>query len=458
MVNPIVVVQTSVSLAPTPSKLQQTGALISAGGTTLASGTYSLLTQDSDLTPLLSAPLAITSLTWSGGTVIVNAASAIPGRTTGDSFRTTIAGTSPAGFSGLVLATVTGTNSFSYPLAVNPGAEVTPGTYSPPGQGELVAEVDTFFAQNTAQAVYVLELGPSDGTSGPPILFTFIQNNPLFFYSYLVPKSWDGTAAFAALQANYTSPSAKTYFFTSTTTTNYVNYNTKNIIMEVTAPAAPLTEFSLAAAFQASLAINPNSVERMTPFCFTYLFGVTPYPLQGNGPLITQLIAGNCNYVGTGAEGGLSNLILRNGKVASGIDFGFWFAADWVAINSDINLAAAVITGSNNKINPLVYNQSGINQLQDVAAGTINTGISYGLLNGGVTTTALDPITFSNNLNNGVYAGQNVINAVPFLPYTAANPSDYGQGVYNGITVVCLPQVGFTQIGFALLVTDLLSL
>jgi hypothetical protein len=60
----IVQVNVTQTVAPSPNNLQQTGALISVGGTISAPNSLSLLTQPSDLTPLLPTGLAITSLTW----------------------------------------------------------------------------------------------------------------------------------------------------------------------------------------------------------------------------------------------------------------------------------------------------------------------------------------------------------------------------------------------------------
>ena len=51
-------------VASAPSKLQQTGAFVSQGATTLAAGTYQLLTQLSDLTTILKSANAISSITW----------------------------------------------------------------------------------------------------------------------------------------------------------------------------------------------------------------------------------------------------------------------------------------------------------------------------------------------------------------------------------------------------------
>ena len=66
MTNNIVIVNVSQTVAPAPSQLQRTGALISQGGTTKAAQTLTLLTSLADLTAILSASKAIsTDNSWS---------------------------------------------------------------------------------------------------------------------------------------------------------------------------------------------------------------------------------------------------------------------------------------------------------------------------------------------------------------------------------------------------------
>ena len=133
MVNPITVVNGSVLTAPAPPTLQQTGAAVSQGATTLAPQTYKLITQYSDLTSVLQGAEALTSLTWSGGTVTGTATS--PHGLTGTVWLT-IVGASPAAYNGSFPCTVTGASTFTYPLASNPGSETTPGTYTEEDVGE----------------------------------------------------------------------------------------------------------------------------------------------------------------------------------------------------------------------------------------------------------------------------------------------------------------------------------
>jgi hypothetical protein len=455
----IVQINVAETVAPAPSTLQSSGAFISQGATTLAANGTSLLTQASDLTPLLAAPLAISSLVWSGGVVLATTAAAIPGRNTGDIFLTTISGSSPTGYNGVYHVTVTGANTFTYNLAINPGSSITAGTYSPPNQGELLAMTATFFGQGGGRSVYVLELGAGDQSTGPALLGTWIQNNPGAMYLFLVPRGWDVSTELFALIAQYESLTSRTYFFVTTGVSTYNQYTAamKCVVAMVEAPGVPVTEFSLAAAFQHALAYAPSSANRMTPFAFSYLEGVTEYPTQGNNALLTALKTAGVNYVGSGAEGGVSTAILLWGTTLDGNDFTYWYSADWIQINGDLTISNAVITGSNNPLNPLYYNQPGINVLQDDIVALVQNAITYGLANGSVTGTALDGPVFQENLSSGVYPGQNVVNAIPFLTYTAENPSAYKQGLYGGLTVVYIPQRGFTQIIFNIDVTQFLT-
>lgn len=459
MPNSIVQLFVSQSVAPAPLTLQQTGAVISQGGTTLAQGVYALLTQPADLTPLLAAALAITTLAWSSGTVLATTTAPIPGLTTGNTFITTIAGATPAGYNGLVVATVTGASTFTYALAVNPGTATVPGTYTPPSQGALLAKVNTFFGQGTSQAVYVLELGPSNGVTGPTALSAWIIANPNIFYSYLVPRGWDAQANFLTLIAQYEALTAKVNFFVTTTVGTYSAYTAlmSPVFAMVEAPGIPLTEFSCAAPFQHSLQYRPSSSNRVTPFNYSFLFGVTPYPTVGNSALLTNLNTANINYVGTGAEGGISNAILIGGKMADGRPFNYWYSADWIQINGTQVVANAVINGSNNPQNPLYYEQNGINRLQDVLVDKVRDGITFGLANGTVARAALDGPDFGLALDNDVYLDQDVVNAVPFITYTKENPDAYKAGNYGGLSVAWIPQRGFDHIIFNIQITDFIT-
>jgi hypothetical protein len=215
----IVIVQVSQQIAPAPNLLQETGCFISQGGTNTQAGVISLLTQPSDLTPLLAGSAAISTIVWSGGTVVVTttAPHGIPAEAV---LLVTITGCVPLGFNGTWLCTQTGTSTFTYSLAVTPGIASTIGAYTLEDVSELLAMTTTFFAQGAYQAVYVMELGPGDAAEGVTALQAYIVATPQFFYSYLLPRAWSSEASYLTFLQAYESPSARTYFFTTMTTSN----------------------------------------------------------------------------------------------------------------------------------------------------------------------------------------------------------------------------------------------
>jgi hypothetical protein len=542
MTNPIVSTIISVTKAPIPPTLQKTGAMLSQGGTNTAVNTLSLITQPSDLTPLLQAAQSLASITQSAGvatatlpsttiasgtystttglvtltlsaslglapgdlvtvasatgtgsfatingtfqcgvgtsgtTVTYTIATALTmtitggninattGLTNGTQFLSTIAGAAQAGYNGTFLVTVASATTFTYTV---PSGTVSPATgtptATPPSVAELLAMVTTFFAQGSQQSVYILELGAGTPAQGVTVLTAFQAANPGVEYAFLVSRLWDAVASFLTLMASYESLTSKTYFFITSTTTNYTNYTElmKCAFVMVEAPTVPALaplEFDAAAAFYVLLNQAPSSTNRVPQMAFQFLFGVTPYPLSGNGALLTTLAAANINYVGTGAEGGISTAVLFFGTTADGNDLlKWWYGIDWAQINSDLTISNAVINGSNNPANPLYYNQDGINRLQAAEASLMNSGIAAGIVLGPVVLTALDQQTFNSNVQNGVYANQTPINAIPFVPYSIANPNDYGLGKYSGLSVALTPQLGFKQIVFNINITNFVA-
>ena len=397
MTNQIVTVQVSQQVAPSPNTLQQTGAFISQGATTLAAGTYQLLTSSASLTSILTGALAITSLTWASSVVTVVCAAA-HGFPTGDVVKITITGATPSAYNGTYSCTITTTTAFTYALVTNPGTETIPGVYTPEDVSELVAMNTTFWGMGYDTPIYVLELGKTAPTDGVAALTTFLTTYPNLFYAFLVPRTWDGNSAFLTLIASYEATTSKLYFYVTTTISTYSSYTPlmKCVFALVEAPtvaaaaaAGTATEFSLAAVFQYVIGINPSPTTLVSPLCFTFLTGVTPYPALGNGTLFASLKAANINWVFTGGEGGISNALIEWGNMLDGNPWNYWYSVDWVQINLDLNLSNAIINGSNNPLAPLYYNQPGIDTLQAVAQQTMKIAISYGLALAPITVTAV---------------------------------------------------------------------
>lgn len=427
MSNAIVTVAVSLNQASAPITLQKTGALISQGGTNTAAQTKSLLTQLSDLTSLLAGGKMISTITWSGSVATVTTA-APHGWTMSDVIPGTITGASPTGYNVVnVLFTITGSSTFTYPLVVNPGSSSSTGTATLADVAELLSMATTFFAQGNTQSVYVLELGEGTAAEGVVALTTWITANPFSFYIYLVPREWDAVSSFLTFLANYEAPTAKVYFYVTTTTGTYSSYTAamKDVVTMIEASAIPATEFSLASVMYVTLNRTPSPVNRLTPTAFSFLFGVTPYPTVGNSALRQTLKTAGVNIVSIGAEGGISTSILKWGTTMDGADISQWYGVDWIQLNVNLAISAAIINGSNNPQAPLDYDQNGINSLQAVAQGVMNTSITLAM--------ALGPIA---------------VTAVSFAAYTAANPTDFANGIYNGLATAFVTARGFISVTF----------
>lgn len=458
----IVNINVSVTNPPKPSQLLKSGALVSVGGTTLAAGTTQLLTTKTDLTSIVRDAFTIQTISWASNLVTVTLTED-HGLDTGDQLQVILAGNTPAGYNGTFTGTVTGADTITYPLTSDPGSSTSVGTLQLYAATEIVQMNTSFWAQGTARAVYVLELGAGTNAEAVTALANFITEDTALgntyqqFFSYLVPRAFGPLATFKTLTGQYTQPNALVYFWVTTTTADYQAWSTlayKSVFALIESPDAPNTEFSCAAPFQSALANDPGSANQVPPMAFRFMYGTTVYPIAGNSTLLKQFEEANVNYIGSAAEGGLSNMMLLKGHMLDGNPFNYWYSVAWAAINLELDLANEIINGSNTNVNPLYYDQQGIDRLQKRALKTFRTGISYGLLIGTGIGTRLSATQFVQNFNNGDYAGEAVINAIPFNTYVADNESAYQQGDYGGFTGVMTPRRGFESITFNLNVTN----
>jgi hypothetical protein len=296
---------------------------------------------------------------------------------------------------------------------------------------ELTAEATTFFAQGGAVGVYVLEIGAGSGASATQIaaLTTWIAANPNIFYAYLTPATWDTTssAALNTLATVYNSATAATYFFATITTTNIANYLAKSLHCTVKSPTAASTEFQAAYWFYQWLsnAVVISTASPASPMAFRFASGVTPWVLAGNTATINTILTNFANIIITGAEGQISNAMGEFGTFMDGNQMMFWWAVDYLAINSHVQLANAVINGSQpGQANPLVYDQFGINTLLAVLNALGATGASEKIF-----------LSFA-------------FTATPFITYTNANLANYAAGIYGGFQGAVTPQLGFEKIIF----------
>lgn len=430
----IVTVNVSQDVGATPSNLQQMSAVLSFGATLQPKGQPSLITQDSDITDLVNnAVLSVIS----DGTVItlkLPVGQSID-RDAGSEVDITLTGFSPNVWNGVFTATVTDPSTLTLEAdsSIGSGTPTTLGTFSIDGSDDLVTAVNDFFAQGNSVGTYLLELGYVDGTVAKDTasLQAYIDEPLQQFYTYLVPEAWDGAPEFIALAKLYTSNESKLYFFVLTAVpedTNYVSpYAAIKSIAAFNDDTYPQTNAAAAAMWQ-FISAAPSEINKVPPMAFRFLQDVNANSAKAS--ILATMTKNNVNYVGTGAEGGISNTILVNGVFSDGNDMTYWYSVDWVQINVDTALANAVINGSNNPINPLYYDQDGIDRLQIAAQGVFNGGGTYGLVNGAP-----------------------VVNAIPFKTYTKDNPNDYSKGRYAGLSATYTPMRGFVAIIFNINVT-----
>lgn len=436
----IVTLNVTQTEAPAPILLQQTGFVTAMDTTTLAAGKAGLLTQLSDLAIYLAAPggsITITNISWAANVTTVTYVGAAP--TVGSVVSISGCGIDVYNGSWVVATSASGTFTFALAAPANPGVPTTFGVWSAGNSTELTAMVTTFFAQGNSVGVYLFETGSDVPALSIAEMSTYITNNPFQVYTVTCPRSWDGAETLLSLIASDEALTAKIYFLVTTTLATYTDYTAlmKDVVAMVEAPTTevlpngsigvlrPSTEFSIAAFMQVILRQQPSAANQVCPFCFSFLFGVTPYPILGNNALLDVLAAAAINFVWTGAEGGISTALIYPGETLDGNDFLYWYSVDWVELNIDEDLSNAVINGSNNPQAPLYFNQPGINSLQDVAQQTMADAIAFGL--------ALGPIT---------------VTAIPFAQYVLQNPQQFEDEEYGGLAVVYTPNKGFRSILF----------
>lgn len=441
--NTITQVNVTVNRPPAPSKLQKTGCFVSHGGTNTANGTSTLITEMADLSPILAGSIVISAASWASSVASFTTAT-VHGLTTGDP--ALVSGMTPSGYNGSYASvTVVDTTHFTVPLIPNPGSATVFGVVTDQDVSELVAMFTTFFAQGQNVSTYVLELGHGATNTIVAALDAYLIANPLRYYTYTVPRGFDANTNFHTLVGNYNTDTSLVYFYVSCTISTYANFSTKNVYALIEAPVIPITEFSIAFRVYWTANQNPSSTNQVPPSAYSYALGVTPYPIDNQHKTLFQIA--NCNYIGTGAEGGISAYCDFYGVMANGDALNLWYSVDWVQINIQLSVSNDIINGSNRQP-PLYYSQPGINELQQVSGTRMRNGITYGLVLGNLILTKLPIVQFIQNVNNGLYLGNAVINAEPFNVYSAENPLDYSLEQYNGLTCVYTPQLGFKHIIF----------
>jgi len=494
-----------VTTAPTPSQLQQSGAIVSVGGTTLTPGTYQYCGNLSAVNAISATSYGITSLAWASSEVTATVASGIL-PTVGSTFTTTISGAVPSGYNGVYVATVATSTTFTYAVAANPGTETTPGSFTVSGTSPITYPATSFFSQGTAVGVYVLELGNTTGTDAQiASLGSWITANPGVFYGYLVPAIWDyskdevgsvvinngGNGYTVAPTVAFSAPGTGT-----TATGTAIVQNGAVVAVTITDPgsgytAAPTITFSggggvgaMATANLAS-AMNILAGQYASATGKTYFFVTTSAANLANYATLKSVYATVPAPTATSQEfdsGAMFYQWLVNNPSQTNplgpMSYRYLTGVTPWVISGNQAAINNVLTGYGNIIYPT--SEGGISK-SGIWKGTLMDGTQaswwYGIdwlqiqirqalaaavINGSNQNPPL--IYDQNGINSLLAVAQNVANsgvqfqcalkvtivATPFSTYVAQNPNDYAAGLYRGFSITAVGQNGFLVVGVAL--------
>jgi len=423
--------------APVPSQLQQSGALISVGGTTLTTGLYQycgdLATVESYLqtsgTGNYAELLHMATTFFAQGTGVgvyllelgynANIATQITSLETWITanpgvFYSYLVPVDWDSMSEIVGSVTIGTGTYTYTVA--PTVTFTAAS----GGGVTATATATIDSNGQVTAITITDPGWYPNQAAPTATLSVADTGTAPTLTVIMAN------ALNVMAKNYSSATGKTYFYTTTTTSGMTAYATNKAIFSlVTSPTAPSTEFSVAFPFYQWLANNPRAASPLAPMGFRYGYGVTPWSPIGNEGTLTNILTNYTNVVYTGAEGGISTSCLFRGMLQDGTQASWWYGIDWFQIQVKQALAAAIINGSNSNP-PLLYNQNGINTLQKIAQNIANSAVTFGC------------------------ALSATVSAQSFVDYTTQNPNDYAAGIYDGFSATVVGQNGFQSITFKL--------
>jgi hypothetical protein len=494
------------TVAPAPSQLQQSGAIVSVGGTTLTPGTYQYCGNLSAVNAISATSYPIVSLAWASSLVTATVATGELG-VVGSTFTTTISGAVPAGYNGTYIATVATATTFTYALAANPGAETTPGSYTIPGVSPITPAATTFFAQGQSVGVYVLELGNITGVDAQiAALGAWITNNPGVFYAYLAPAAWDyskdevGSVIVNNGGNGYTSAPVVTLSAPTSGGTTAAGYaivqNGAVVAVVITNPgsgytSAPTVTFTggggvgamatanLASAMSILASQYANPTSKTYFFVTTSVANVATY--ASNKSVYTFVPSPTATSQEFGAAAHFYQWLVNKPGLTSQLGpmaYRYLYGVTpWPATGYAANIQTVLSAYGN--IN-LIPPQGGITNtclykgmLMDGSQASWWYGIDWYQIT--VVNDLADEVINGSNSNPPLLYDQNGINhlaavaqrdlntaisfgcalsgtvtATSFGAYTTANPNDYKAGIYNGLAVNIVGQNGFLQVGITL--------
>lgn len=255
-------------------------------------------------------------------------------------------------------------------------------------------------------------------------------------YVHLVPDAWytypndDVTNGqlLANLAGEYTGPTDATYFMC--------------VITKHENPSASATfaKFSNLKSFMPvyeNLADGSNSFAAMVlGKMANYVFDITD--TNPSSPLNYKSIEGQqIEDLGVGFRDALTQScvtyameivgtqVIANGRYANGDTWEYWYQWDLLSFKVEEKLTTLLISGVNAPSTIVPYNQNGIDMIKASVKSVLTTAKNQGIV---------ADFAASFNANTQTLEDTDDITAIDYYTYKAANPQDYSNEVYKGIS------------------------
>lgn len=235
------------------------------------------------------------------------------------------------------------------------------------------------------------------------------------FYWILLPQQLYTDSTFPTLAGLYAQDSSIIYFLVDPTDVviapggglTGVTWDTVNGLKSV---MGAKNCASSALGILVSVGVPP--AELLLQITHRQLFGVPALTSADQASYIAKHIAYPDNISTNGAASASPSVYLENAVLANGDRASKWISINGTVFALNAALTSALLNNANNSVSPFGYNQAGINILQSVIEGTLDS------------------------LVTNRWIGPNpIVTAVDFNTYTAQHPADYDAGIYNGFAI-----------------------
>lgn len=256
----------------------------------------------------------------------------------------------------------------------------------------------------------------------------YLTNATEAAYIYYLPQQMLSDARISSrIYQKYNDLQSKTYFFINCPgdadiESNQIINNASNSKCVAVFYNNTLAGYNLAASvcgLFASYKFDISDTNPASPFNYKTLEGVKFNTLTQ--AMQQSLIQASLNFMSTLAN----NNVLLNGRYADTYPIDYRYQWDLVSFEVENSLQTLILNGVNNPIYIVKYNQDGIDTIRSNIKATLNRMINQGCVT-----------DFSATLNSATGEMENLgdITAIEFNTYVLANPQDYENEIYGGIS------------------------